>query len=306
MSEISNPHDKFFKSTFSRLDVVQSFIEEVFPTQHRDKINLNSLKLSNTSFVDNELTEHLADLVYHAEYAGESAMITLLFEHKSYQEDFPEWQLLRYMTNIWRAEQRHKNSKKRKNSTIVIPVIIHHGKTAWKKVSMRTQFGNPHRDLLKFLPEFDYLLFSLNDFSDTQIANFKNTFLSTAAKLLKHSRDEKAKFLQFEAFLIEKVRALDLAHENDFISTIVYYLDTVSNLTANEIIIIFTKVSKNVNNIAMTAYEEITLEERERTTLNILRNSIQNGLSLDLISKIFGMPVQKIEEMINKLKSSNE
>jgi predicted transposase YdaD len=301
MSEISNPHDKFFKSTFSRLDVVQSFIEEVFPPQYRDKINLNSLKLSNTSFVDNELAEHLADLVYHAEYAGEPAMITLLFEHKSYQEDFPEWQLLRYMTNIWREEQKQKKGKKRKNSTIVIPIIIHHGKTAWKKVSMRTQFGNPHQDLLKFLPEFDYLLFSLNDFSDVQIANFKNTFLSTAAMLLKHSRDEKAKFLQLETFLIEKVRALDLAHENDFIITIIYYLETVSNLTANEILIIFTKVSKNVNNIAMTAYEEI----QQETTLNLIRTSIQNGASVELLSKLFGMPIKKIEKMIQMIKDSN-
>jgi predicted transposase/invertase (TIGR01784 family) len=301
MSEISNPHDKFFKSTFSRLEVVQSFIEEVFPAQFKDKINLNSLKLSNTSFIDNELTENLADLVYHAEYASKPAMITLLFEHKSYQEDFPEWQLLRYMTNIWRKEQKDKKGKKRKNSTLVIPIIIHHGKTAWKKVSMRTQFGNPHEDLLKFLPEFDYLLFSLNDFSDSQIANFKNIFLSTAAMLLKHSRDEKAKFLQLEAFLIEKVSALDLAHENDFIITIVYYLETVSNLTAKEIIIIFTKISKNANNIAMTAYEEIT----ELTTINLIKTSIQNGASVELLSKLFGIPVQKIEEMINKLTNSN-
>ncbi len=301
MSEITNPHDKFFKSTFSRLDVVQNFIEEVFPVQHRDKINLNSLKLSNSTFIDNELSEHLADLVYQAEYAGEPAMITLLFEHKSYQEDFPEWQLLRYMTNIWREEQKQKKGKKRKNSTVVIPIIIHHGKSAWKKVSMKTQFGNPHQDLLKFLPEFDYLLFSLNDFSDEQIANFKNTFLSTAAMLLKHSRDEKAKFLRLEAFLIEKIKVLDLAHENDFITTIVYYLETVSHLTAKEIIIIFTKVSINVNTIAMTAYEEI----KQETTLNILKGLIQNGVSLELIAKSFGLSIQNIEEMVAKIKSSN-
>ena len=293
------------QSSFSRLDVVQSFIEEVFPPEYRDNINLNSLKLSNATFIDNELSEHLADLVYQAEYAGEPALITLLFEHKSYQEDFPEGQLLRYMSNIWRDEQKQKKGKKRKNSTVVIPIIIHHGKSAWKKVSMRKQFGNPHQDLLKFLPEFDYLLFSLNDFSDVQIANFKNTFLSTAAMLLKHSRDEKAKFLQLKAFLIEKIKALDLAHENDFIGTIVYYLETVSNLTAKEIIIIFTKVSTNVNNIVMTAYEEIRLEERENNTLNVLRNSIQNGISVELVSKLLGISVQKIEEMINKLKTSN-
>lgn len=300
MLEITNPHDKFFKASFSRLDVIQSFIEEVFPPQYSNKINLNSLKLSNATFIDSELSEHLADLVYQVEFAGEPAMITLLFEHKSYQEDFPEWQLLRYMTNIWREEQKQRKGKKHKKSTVVIPIIIHHGKSAWKKVSMKNQFGNPHQDLLKFLPEFDYLLFSLNDFSDVQIANFKNTFLSTAAMLLKHSRDEKEKFLKLEAFLIEKIKVLDLAHENDFIGTIVYYLETVSNLTANEIIIIFTKVSKNVNNIAMTAYEEI----KQETTLNILKGLIQNGASLDLIAKSFGLSIPKVEDMIKKIKNT--
>jgi hypothetical protein len=72
-------------------------------------------------------------------------------------------------------------------------------------------------------------------------------------------------------------------------------------LTANEIIIIFTKVSKNVNNIAMTAYEEI----KQETTLNILKGLIQNGASLDLISKSFGLSIQKIEEMVTKMKNLN-
>ena len=184
MNNISNPHDKFFRTSFSRLDVVRSFIEEVLPKQYRDRINLDTLRLSNSSFIDKELSEHLADLVYQAEYAGEPTQISLLFEHKSYQEDFPELQLLQYMNNAYKEERRQKKKdKKPKKSTVVIPIVIHHGVSAWKKVSMRKQFGNPHEDLLKFLPEFDYLLFSLNDFEDEQIANFKNTFLSTKAML---------------------------------------------------------------------------------------------------------------------------
>jgi hypothetical protein len=128
--------------------------------------------------------------------------------------------------------------------------------------------------------------------------------------LLKHSRDEKKKLLAIESFLIEKLRNLELLHENEFISTIVYYLETVSNLTAKEIIIIFTKVSTNVNNIVMTAYEEIRLEERENTNLNILKGLIQNGViqngvPMDLIAKSFGLSIQKMDEMITKLKGLN-
>ena len=145
MTNIINPHDKFFRTSFSRLDVVRSFIEEVLPKQYRNKINLDSLRLSNSSFIDEELSEHLADLVYQAEYAGEPAKISLLFEHKSYQEDFPELQLLQYMNNAYKEERKQKKKdKKPKKSTVVIPIVLHHGVSAWKKVSMRNQFGNPH------------------------------------------------------------------------------------------------------------------------------------------------------------------
>ena len=300
MTNIINPHDKFFRTSFSRLDVVRSFIEEVLPKQYRDKINLDSLRLSNSSFIDEELSEHLADLVYQAEYAGEPAKISLLFEHKSYQEDFPELQLLQYMNNAYKEERKQKRKdKKPKKSTVVIPIIIHHGVSAWKKVSMRNQFSNPHEDLLKFLPEFDYLLFSLNDFEDGQIANFKNTFLSTTAMLLKHSRDEKEKFLAIESFLIEKLKMLELSHENDFISSIFYYLHNSTDLTSTEIVIIFTKVSINITNIAMTATEQL----REETTLNVIKNLIKKGVDAIFIADVVNLPLKKVEVIIKSIKN---
>jgi hypothetical protein len=306
--KIPNPHDKFFKETFSRLDVVKSFIEEVFPDYLRDNINLNSLQLSNASFVDDMLKENFADLVYEAEYKGVKASITLLFEHKSYQENFPEWQLMRYMTNIWGEEQKQSSEddkkKKSKQPSLVIPVIIHHGETAWKKKSMRSYFGNPPAELLRFLPEFDYLLFSLNDFEDYQIANFKNDFLATAAMLLKHSRDEKEKFLLIENFLIEKLKAFDLAHEEGYITTIAFYLYSAANLTTSEIIFIFTKVSNNLNKIPMTAAEQIRLEEKEANAFEWIKGLIQNGASIEFIAKSFGFPIQKVEEIVSKIKAS--
>jgi predicted transposase YdaD len=67
---IPNPHDKFFKESFSRLEVAKSFIEEVFPKDMRDKMNLNTLQLSNASYIDDMLRENFADLVYETDYRG--------------------------------------------------------------------------------------------------------------------------------------------------------------------------------------------------------------------------------------------
>ena len=60
---------------------------------------------------------------------------------------------------------------------------------------MKSYFGEIKQELLPFLPEFDYVLVCLNDFSDKQITEFQNAFLRTAALLMKHSRDEEKKLL---------------------------------------------------------------------------------------------------------------
>jgi hypothetical protein len=44
---------------------------------------------------------------------------------------------------------------------------------------------------------------------------------------------------------------------------------------------------------------------REETIFNNIRNLLQNGASYDLISKSFGLSIQKIEEIIKNLKNSS-
>jgi predicted transposase/invertase (TIGR01784 family) len=295
MSQLNNPHDKFFKETFSRLEVAQSFIEETFPVDIRDRINISTLQKTNASFTDAELSEHLADIVYQTQYAGQDALVTLLFEHKSYPEKYPHLQLLRYMNNVWHEEQ-----KQNKELSVIISTVIYHGKTAWEKTSMIAYFGNPHASLHQFIPQFDYLLFSLNEIEDYQIDNFKNDLLSMTAMLMKHSRDAADNFLSLQPFLVKKLNALDANHQDDFIKTTFRYIEDGINLTQNKLSPIFTQVSNNVNNIAMTIADEI----REETTFNYVKGLWEKGLKADFIADAFKLPIQRVEEIIKKIKNS--
>jgi hypothetical protein len=121
---------------------------------------------------------------------------------------------------------------------------------------------------------------------------------------LKHSRDEKEKFLQLEEFLIEKLKTLDDAHEEDYIRTVFLYIDNGVSLTRKDLMIIFTKVSKKVNNIAMTIAEEIRIEEREYSTFKYVKGLWKKGLQADFIADAFSLPIQKVEEIIQKIKAS--
>jgi hypothetical protein len=79
-------------------------------------------------------------------------------------------------------------------------------------------------------------------------------------------------------------------------------------LTTNELIIIFTKVSITTTNIAMTVAEQIRLEERivttENNTFNHVKGLWENGVSSQIIAMSFGISLQKVEEIIQKIKVS--
>jgi predicted transposase/invertase (TIGR01784 family) len=297
---ITNVHDKFFKETFSRLEVAQNFIEETLPPEIKSKISLKNLVLSKDSFIDTALEEHLADLVYQTTFEGQEVLVTLLFEHKSYTDSFPHWQLLRYMTNIWQQEQKQKQ-----NPSLVISIIIHHGDSAWKKVPMKSYFGELQASLLPFLPEFDYVLVSLNDFSDKQISEFRNAFLRTATLLMKHSRDKEKKLLAIESIIVDCLKSVEAMHDADYMDTVILYMKNTLDLTSNELMIIFTKVSTIVTQKFMTVDQRIRMEAAENTTFNHVKGLIQNGIAPEIIAKSFGLSIQKIEEIIKNLKNSS-
>jgi predicted transposase/invertase (TIGR01784 family) len=301
MNEINKAYDLFFKETFSRLEVAESFIREVFPEELKERLNFSALKRVPDSFTDEELDEYLADVVYQTEYAGQKTLVTLLFEHKSYVQPYPHLQLLQYILNVWKEERKQK-----KKLSVVIPIIIHHGNGKWKYKSMKSYFKGLHPSLEKFVPDFEYLLFTLDKIEDHQIANFQNILLSMTAMLLKHSHDSEKEFLKLSSFWAEKLNRLDADKQIEFIKTVFIYIENALNLTEENLTPIFTEVSENVNTIAMTIAERIRIEERENAAFNYVKGLWEKGLEANFIADAFKMPLQKVEEIIQKIMTTSK
>ena len=54
----------------------------------------------------------------------------------------------------------------------------------------------------------------------------------------------------------------------------------------------------------MTATEQLREETMEYANFNHIKGLIQNGISPEIIAKSFGLPIQKIEDIIKKIKAS--
>ena len=128
--------------------------------------------------------------------------------------------------------------------------------------------------------------------------------------LLKHSHDENDEFLKLTPFWLEKLKELDAQQQLDFIKSSLVYIQNAINLTNKEIPPIFTKVSNNVNDIAMTIADHIRAEEREITieftTIQHIKGLIEEGFNADTIAKAFKIPVKKVQDTIQKIKESSK
>ncbi len=105
-----NSHDSFFTNLFSKKDEVAEFLAKTTPKEIVEKLDLDSLKLDSTKYIDSDLKKHFADVVYNCDYAFENnetktIKITFLFEHKSYRENMPYIQLGKYLFNIWSVQR---------------------------------------------------------------------------------------------------------------------------------------------------------------------------------------------------------
>ncbi len=302
---IDNIHDKFFKESFSRKETVKGLIQELFPEALRSNINIESLELTKNSFIDETLNEHFADLVYLCEYQSKQKIrISFLFEHKSYQEPYPHLQLLRYLLNTWEQDKKEK-----KPLILTIPIIIYHGKKPWKYEPLTQYFKGIDSTLKQFIPDFEYLLFDISRFSDNEIFNFKNRFLTLSLILLKNSRI-KAYLSNIAESFIEVIRDIENQGDANYIKSVfVYTLATLEGLTKQEIITIFRRVSLKTEQITMSIAEELKIEGKiegriegkKETTVHFIKGMLKVGMDASTIAATFDLPKAEVDDIIAKI-----
>ncbi|MCF6240062.1 MAG: Rpn family recombination-promoting nuclease/putative transposase [Bacteroidales bacterium] len=175
-------HDKFFKKIFSKKENIKELLFEILPDEIVKKLNLETIELDSTEYIDEKLRTNFSDLVYNCRYKEQIIKISLLFEHKSSPEQYPHFQLNRYMLNIWQTQLSQKQKL-----TQVIPIILYHGKKKWQKKSFTEYFKIKDELLNKYIPEFEYLLFDVNIVSNDEITQiFKNIQVRISLLVLKN------------------------------------------------------------------------------------------------------------------------
>ena len=161
---VRNPHDTF-RQMFAQPEVAADFLHNYLPPAVRDQLDLSTVELQQDSFVDDELREHFADLLFHVSlHNGDIAFVYALLEHKSQPEPLVAFQLLRYMVRIWERSQRDEGAL-----PLIIPIVVYHGEQKWRVPHSFSELFTGPEALRGYWPDFAYALTDLSAYSDDEL-----------------------------------------------------------------------------------------------------------------------------------------
>ncbi|MBK8388224.1 MAG: Rpn family recombination-promoting nuclease/putative transposase [Saprospiraceae bacterium] len=122
---VNNPHDKFFKALLSDKESAVAFLKLSLDKETLDALDLESITLVNTHFISPELEESFSDIILSAKLLNSEAncYVSILLEHKSYKDDYVEFQVLSYLSQAY--QRQIKNGEQLQ---LIIPIIYYHGR----------------------------------------------------------------------------------------------------------------------------------------------------------------------------------
>jgi predicted transposase/invertase (TIGR01784 family) len=332
------PHDRFIREVLSNKTNAVDFFKGVLPDDIVQHLDLQSLAQDKTKYTDEQLDEYFSDIVYTCRYTGDyhggscvgkksnngysaaSMKLALLFEHKSFIPAFPHTQLLRYILNIW-----NQHIKQRKPLPVVLPILFYHGKRKWRKQSLH-EYLSGRRDrfadspeLNRFIPEFDYVLIDLSDFSDEEIKTeiFTREAVKIALLVQKHifSPERLRKYLK-DFF---KLGILYFRQEEGlrFLENVCRYIYTATEIEAETIIKTVDVLPQRAEEVVMTTAEKLRKEGREEgkeegreeghkegwekgqkeAKLEDARKMLLRGYPIKDICDITGLPLDEVRKL---------
>jgi len=189
--KVQSPHDALVKSIFSSPEHAVGVLRTALPAEIAGRLDWDSLELVPGDFVDDNLREHLTDLLYSVQLGGEAALVYLLFEHQSTVHRWMLVRLWRYVGEIWQSYiDDHPDATR---LPVIIPVVLHHSATGWTSATeLRELFGLSPDDMAALDGYVPALRFVLDDLSQQQDDDLRARAMTALAFLvlwtLKHAR----------------------------------------------------------------------------------------------------------------------
>lgn len=310
--KIQTPHDKFFKETFGRVGVAKDFLNNYLPQNIINVVDMDTLEPQKDSFIDKELKEIFADMLFRVNIDNKEGYIYFLFEHKSYTSKNISFQLLKYMIEIWEAKIEDEYTDE---LPMIIPIVIYHGKANWNINATLGEMIKGYKDLSediqKHIPDYEYLLYDISRFTDEEIkGKVINKIAMTTLRDI-FTKDTEGIIESVYKMIEYLVELEDKQSGIEYFETLMRYIFSaridLTKEAANEIMNKIETTYPEGSEVVMTLAErfrEEGMEEGEKKSMEkVVKKSIIKGLTTEDIIEITGLKKEEIEDIRKKMLS---
>jgi predicted transposase/invertase (TIGR01784 family) len=304
-------HDGLFGFSFYKKNVAESFVKEYLPEEITKDLDFATLTPDKDTFVDQKLSRCYSDVLYHIQFRNKPAYLYFLFEHKSWDPNFPGVQLLKNMVRIW--ETHVENHKRTQKLPPIIPMLIYHGENPWKVDTNFVSLFDIPDTLVKYIPAFSFELSDVSHMSEEQIKGevelrivltafryiFHPEIMSRLKDIFQLFRElpDKTKFNQYlEALLIYLGSNIKDVEPDKLRDAVNEALEEGGAMMST----VFQQILEKGKEIGVKEGEERG-EERgeEKKSLRVALNCLIKGMDVQTIAEITDLPVERIELLKN-------
>lgn len=281
---IHQAHDKLFKLSLTEKKVAIAYLKAHVSPEIYKHININTLELTDKSFILPKFREIHSDIVYRCQFDNHDGYIFFILEAESTANE--ELMAFRQLQYSIAAMDQHLRQGHRK-LPVVLPICLYHGTKSPYPHSLDIYecFDNPILARQAIFKPFT--LIDLTVLSDAELAQDGLAFLMEM--LLKHSRAKN--FLTILKQRRETIR--DILNQLNQ-ETRRFMLKYVINETqdekvadaVNQLIQILTTDLPEDKETIMTFAQQLEERGRKEERYKMAKSLLAEGLSLDLVRKV--------------------
>lgn len=300
-------HDHFIRAILADKEIAREYFRNYLPSFVSNLLDLSTLTQLPDTYLSKNLRKTMSDIIYtcNTKNGEDSVRVSLLIEHKSYADKYTPIQIGSYIFSG--LEKQLANKEK---LSIIIPVLLYHGKENWQYATLSDLFENIAPYWKKFLPDFDYVYNDLSAIPDKDVEGLKNRFLAASVLSLKHTYS--TDWLERNAY-----RILILSEEasKNLQQSLIVYLFGNSELDEDQIVKLMELFPSKLKHSVMTTLEifekkgldkglqyglEKGLEKgKESFVKNLLLNTDFSVSKIAMLSEVTEEFVIKMQQSIN-------
>ena len=168
---VHSPFDRLLNRALQHIEAARSLLYSHLPPELLENLNLETLALADTSFIDANLKRRFADRLFSVEVSQEFAKshgmksryvhLLVLIDHKSTADSHTVIQLLGYIVRIW--ENAIENSQP---LVPVIPWVMYNGVRPWRTARSLHELIPVPESWKRYVPGMEFPILDISRMTD--------------------------------------------------------------------------------------------------------------------------------------------